>query len=49
MLARKIEQTKIQWAEGPQNAAVRERLIAESRTSRVIPLTRASRSRRRSE
>lgn len=45
-LARKIEQTKIEWAEGPQSAAVRERLIAESRASRVIPLNRAPRSRR---
>lgn len=46
-LARKIEQTKIEWAEGPRNAAVRERLIAETRASRVIPLNRAARSRRR--
>jgi hypothetical protein len=45
-LARKIEQTKIEWAEGPQSAAVREPLIAESRASRVIPLDRAVRRRR---
>ena len=46
-MARKIEQTKIEWAEGPQSPAVRERLIAESRASRVIPLNRARRAKRR--
>lgn len=40
-LARKIEQTKIEWAEGPQNEALRERLIAETRAAHVIPLNRA--------
>jgi hypothetical protein len=45
-LARKIEQTKIEWAEGPQSPAVRERLIAERRTGRVIPLTPAARHRK---
>ena len=45
-MARKIEQTKIEWAEGPQSPAVRERLIAESRASRVIPLNPGARGRR---
>ena len=45
-MARKIEQTKIEWAEGPQTPAVRERLIAESRASRVIPLDAGARGRR---
>src|SRR5688500_14249815 len=30
-IARKIEQTKIEWAEGPQTAAARERLLARTR------------------
>ena len=42
-IARKIEQTKIEWAEGPKSEAVRERLLAASRASRVIPLSRAIR------
>lgn len=45
-LARKIERTKIEWAEGPQSLEVRERLIAERRTGRVIPMAPA-RTRRR--
>jgi hypothetical protein len=45
-MARKIEQTKIEWAEGPQNEGVRERLLAASRASRVIPLNRPPRARR---
>ena len=45
-LARKIEQTKIEWAEGPQSPEVRERLIAERRPGQVIPLTPAVRRRR---
>jgi hypothetical protein len=45
-IARKIEQMKIEWAEGPQTPAVRERLIAESRMSRVIPLDPGARGRR---
>lgn len=43
-LARKIEQTKIEWAEGPQSEAVRERLIAQTRAAHVIPLDRAART-----
>lgn len=45
--ARKIERTKIEWAEGPQSDALRERLIAETRAARVIPLSPAARGRRR--
>lgn len=45
-LARKVEQTKIEWAEGPQSPEVRERLIADRRTARVIPLAPAVRHRR---
>lgn len=45
-MARKIEQTKIEWAEGPQSPAVRERLIAKSRASHVIPLNRGARVKR---
>ena len=45
-VARKIEQTKIEWTEGPQSPAVRERLIAETRSAHVIPLTPAARLRR---
>jgi hypothetical protein len=45
-LARKIEQTKIEWAEGPQDRAARERLLAQSRKAAVIPL-RAARARKR--
>lgn len=46
-LARKIEQTKIEWAEGPRSAAVRERLLATTRPARVIPLDRAPRAGKR--
>lgn len=35
-LARRIEQIKIEWAEGPQNAAVRERLVVTNRQHRRI-------------
>ncbi len=45
--ARKIERTKIEWAEGPQSEAIRERLIAETREAHVIPLSRMARARRR--
>ena len=49
-IARKIEQTKIEWAEGPQTAAARERLLARTRRKAlIIPLgparTRRSRGR----
>jgi hypothetical protein len=44
--ARKIEQTKIEWTEGPQSAATRERLVAETREARVIPMATAARARR---
>ena len=46
-LARKIEQTKVEWVEGPQNPAARERLLSRTRRKApVIPLVRA-RGRRR--
>jgi hypothetical protein len=45
--ARKIEQTKIEWSEGPQSPAVRERLISETRAAHVIPLAPEARARRR--
>ena len=35
-LASRIEQIKIEWAEGPQNAAVRERLVATNRQHRRV-------------
>ncbi len=45
--ARKIERTKIEWAEGPRSEAIRERLIAKTRDAHVIPLSPAARARRR--
>jgi hypothetical protein len=46
-LARKIEQTKIEWAEGPQSDAARDRLLATTRKADVIPLAPVARARRR--
>ena len=46
-LARRIEQTKIEWAEGPQSQAARERLLSQTRKAHVIPLAPAARARKR--